>query len=224
MHPMDPSSTPAPIQVWIAEDHSLFGQRLMRALNRHPDIDCPFHFSSGEDTLAALESHPAPTVLLLDLDLPGMGGGKALPLIREKAPHTAVVVLTVFEDDEKIFQCICSGASGYLLKTAGSDGIADAVRTAASGGSPITPSVARRVLDLVSRTKAAPKEHGMTPREMEMLRALSKGLTLKEAAAEMGISYHTADDYVRGIYRKLEVRNRSGAVAKAIQEGWVSPR
>lgn len=221
---MEPTSPSPLIHVWIAEDHSLFGQSLMRALNKHPDIRCPFHFTTGEDTLQALESHPAPSVLLLDLDLPGMGGAKALPLLREKAPHTAIVVLTVFEDDAKIFHCICAGASGYLLKTAGSEGLADAVRTAAAGGSPITPSVARRVLDLVSRTKAAPKEHGMTPREMEMLRALSKGLTLKEAASEMGISYHTADDYVRGIYRKLQVRNRSGAVAKAVQEGWVPPQ
>jgi DNA-binding NarL/FixJ family response regulator len=217
-------SNPPLIHVWITEDHSLFGQRMMRTLNRHSDIRCPFRFSSGEDTLQALESYPAPLVLLLDLDLPGMGGAKALPLLRKKAPQTAIVVLTVFEDDEKIFDCICAGASGYLLKTAGSEGIVDAVRTAAAGGSPITPSVARRVLDLVSRTRAAPKEHGLTPREIEMLRALSKGLTLKEAATEMEISYHTADDYVRGIYKKLQVRNRSGAVAKAVQEGWVPPQ
>jgi DNA-binding NarL/FixJ family response regulator len=221
---MTASPPPLPFHVWIVEDHSLFGQRLLRALNRYPDLHCSFLFANGEDALAALDAHPAPSVILLDLDLPGMGGGPALPLLRQKAPDTAIVVLTVFEDDDKIFNSVCAGASGYLLKTAGSERIAEAVRAAAAGGSPITPSVARKVIDLFSRTQNAPKDYGMTPREIDMLRALSKGLTLKEAAAELEISYHTADEYVRAVYRKLQVRNRSGAIAKAIHEGLVPPK
>lgn len=221
--PPDSPSAALPIEVWIVEDHSVFGKHLQRALNRHPDIQCPCHFTTCEDTLAHMDTHPPPAVLLLDLDLPGMGGAQALPLLRQKAPGTSIVVLTVFEDEDKIVSSICAGATGYLIKTAGSEGIADSVRSAAGGGSPITPRVTRKVLEVFSRAKTAPKDYGMTPRELEMLQALSKGLTLKEAAAKSGISYHTADEYVRAVYRKLQVRNRSSAVAKAVQEGLVPP-
>ena len=129
--------------------------------------------------------------------------------------------LTVFEDDDKIFRAICAGAAGYLLKTSSTEDIAAAIRSAATGGSPINPTIARRVLDMFSQANPPRKDYGLTPREKEILQHLVQGQSTKEAAARLEISYHTADGYIRDIYEKLQVNTRSGVVAKAVKEGLV---
>jgi len=210
-----------PIQVWLIEDHKTYGERLARALNRLDGIACPRRFTACEDAFAALTSETPPHVLLLDVGLPGINGIDALAQLRQLAPMTAIVILTVFEDDDKIFRAICAGAAGYLLKTSSTEDIAAAIRSAATGGSPINPTIARRVLDMFSQANPPRKDYGLTPREKEILQHLVQGQSTKEAAARLEISYHTADGYIRDIYEKLQVNTRSGVVAKAVKEGLV---
>jgi DNA-binding NarL/FixJ family response regulator len=212
---------PETIHVWLIEDHKTYGERLAKALNRVEGITCPQRFTACEDAFAALTTETAPHVLLLDVGLPGINGIDALARLRQLAPKTAIVILTVFEDDDKIFRAICAGASGYLLKTANTEDIAAAIRSAAAGGSPINPTIARRVLDMLGKasTNTPQKDYGLTTREKEILQFLVQGLSTKEAAARLQISYHTADGHIREIYEKLQVNTRSGMVAKAIKEG-----
>ena len=209
------------IQVWLIEDHKTSGERLARALNRVDGIACPRRFTACEDALAALPENDAPQVLLLDVELPGMNGIEGIARLRQLAPRAAVVILTVFEDDDKIFRAICAGAAGYLLKTSSTEDIGTAIRSAASGGSPINPTIARRVLDMFSKANPPQKDYGLTAREKEILQLLVQDHSTKEAAAQLHISYHTADGYIRDIYEKLQVNTRSGAVAKAVKEGLV---
>ncbi len=212
-----------PIRVWLIEDHKTYGGRLAKALNRLEGITCSPHFTACEDAFAALPSETPPHVLLLDVGLPGINGIDALARLRHLAPETAIVILTVFEEDDKIFRAICAGASGYLLKTANTEDIAAAIRSAATGGSPINPTIARRVLEMFSKasTNAPQKDYGLTAREKEILQLLVQGHSTKKAAAQLHISYHTAEGYVREIYEKLQVNSRSGVVAKALKEGLV---
>jgi len=211
------------INVWLIEDHKTYGERLARGLNRVKGIACDRRFTACEDAFPALAAQPAPHVLLLDVGLPGMNGIDALARLRRLAPKTAIVLLTVFEDDDKIFRAICAGVSGYLLKTSSIDDIATAIRSAAAGGSPINPTIARRVLEMFSKanTVLSKPDYGLTPRERDILQQLVNGKTIKESAAALGITYYTADEYIRRVYEKLHVHTRGGAVAKAVQENLV---
>jgi DNA-binding NarL/FixJ family response regulator len=210
-----------PVNVWLVEDHRTYGERLMRALDRREGLACTQRFTACEDAIEALGKEPAPDVLLLDVELPGISGIDGIARLRALAPRLAVVILTVFEDEDKIFRAICAGAAGYLLKTAPIEEIAAGIRSAAAGGSPITPSIARRVLGMVSRVHEPQKDYGLTPREKEILQLLVQGLTTKEAAAQLGIGYYTADEYIRAVYEKLQVHSRGSAIAKAVREGLV---
>jgi DNA-binding NarL/FixJ family response regulator len=190
-------------------------------LNAETGLQCTRDFDSCEKVLAALAHYDAPHLILLDVGLPGMSGLDGIRLIKERAPKTLVVILTVFEDDDKVFQAICAGASGYLLKTSSVTEITQAVRDALAGGSPMTSRIARRVLDMF--TKLAPKQsdYGLSEREREILQLMTTGLSKKEIADRLTLSVHTVDTYLRRIYEKLEVNTRTGAVAKALKEGLV---
>jgi len=212
---------PEPINLWIIEDHKTYGERLVRALNRLDGISCSQRFTACEDAFAALTTEPAPQVLLLDVGLPGMNGIEGITRLRQLAPNTAIVILTVFEEDDKIFRAICAGAAGYLLKTSNTEDIAAAIRSAAAGGSPINPHIARRVLEMFSKANVPQKDYGLTPRELDILKLLVSGSTIKDAAAQLGIGYYTADEYIRSVYVKLQVRSRGSAIAKAVKEGLV---
>lgn len=212
---------PDTIHLWIIEDHKTYGERLARALNRLEGIACMQRFTACEDAFAALTTEPAPQVLLLDVGLPGMNGIEGITRLRQLAPEMAIVILTVFEEDDKIFRAICAGAAGYLLKTSSTEDIAAAIRSAAAGGSPINPHIARRVLEMFSKANAPQKDYGLTPRELEILKLLVDGSTIKDAAAQLGIGYYTADEYIRSVYVKLQVRSRGSAIAKAVKEGLV---
>lgn len=212
---------PDPVHLWIIEDHKTYGERLVRALNRLEGISCTQRFTACEDAFAALATEPAPQVLLLDVGLPGMNGIEGITRLRQLAPNTAIVILTVFEEDDKIFRAICAGAAGYLLKTSNTEDIAAAIRSAAAGGSPINPHIARRVLEMFSKANVPQKDYGLTPRELDILKLLVSGSTIKDAAAQLGIGYYTADEYIRSVYVKLQVRSRGSAIAKAVKEGLV---
>lgn len=210
-----------PAVIWITDDHAPFRRTLAKVLNSADGLQCAAQFDSGEALLKALEDAPRPDLILLDVGLPGMSGLDAMRLIKERAPKTLIIVLTVFEDDEKVFQAVCAGATGYLLKTSSATEIIHAVRAALAGGSPMNPRIARRVLEMFS--KLAPKhgDYGLSDREKEILHLMVKGLIKKEIADRLTLSVHTVDTYLRRIYEKLEVNTRTGAVAKALKEGLV---
>jgi len=171
--------------------------------------------------LAVLTRDDAPDLILLDVGLPGMSGLDGIRLIKERAPKTLIVILTVFEDDDKVFRAICAGAAGYLLKTSGVADITQAVRDALAGGSPMTSRIARRVLDMFSKFAPKQSDYGLSEREKEILQIMTTGLIKKEIADRLSLSIHTVDTYLRRIYEKLEVNTRTGAVAKALKEGLV---
>jgi DNA-binding NarL/FixJ family response regulator len=207
--------------IWIVEDHASFRRILMRVIGAEPDFTSLRAFASCEELLAALVATPAPTVLLMDVGLPGIDGIAGLRLIRERAPATQVIILTAFDDEDKIFTAVCAGAAGYLLKTASAGAIIAAIREVLAGGSPMTPCIARRVLAMFSRFAPQRGESNLGQRERTILQELVTGLTKKEIASRLGLSIHTVDSYMRRIYEKLEVTSRSAAVARALREGLV---
>lgn len=207
--------------LWIVEDHASFRRTLVRLLSTETDLQCPRDFDSCEKLLAALSASNAPDLILLDVGLPGMSGLDGIRLIKERSPKTLIVILTVFEDDDKVFQAICAGAAGYLLKTSSGTDITQAVRDALAGGSPMNPRIARRVLDMFSKLAPKQRDYGLSDREKEILQLMTTGLIKKEIADRLSLSVHTVDTYLRRIYEKLEVNTRTGAVAKALKEGLV---
>jgi DNA-binding NarL/FixJ family response regulator len=211
-------SAPETITVWLVEDYAPFRNTVSKLLNSTPGLSCTHLFATGEDALRSLGTQAKPSVILLDVGLPGMNGIEFLGKVREAAPETRVVILTAFEDEDKIFRAVCSGASGYLLKTAKAEQITTAIREAHSGGAPMTPSIARRVLEMFSRMAPAKTDYGLNDREKHVLEKMVGGLTKKEIAAVLDMNFHTVDAALRSIYQKLEVNTRTGAVAKALME------
>lgn len=207
--------------LWIIEDHTAFRRTLVRVLNAEEGMQCTRDFDSCEKALAALSRPESPDLILLDVGLPGMSGIEGIRLIKERSPKTLVVILTVFEDDDKVFQAVCSGAAGYLLKTSSAADITQAVRDALAGGSPMNPRIARRVLEMFSKLAPKQGDYGLSDREKEILQLMVTGLIKKEIADRLTLSVHTVDTYLRRIYEKLEVNTRTGAVAKALKEGLV---
>lgn len=212
-----PESAPA-LTVWLVEDYAPFRNTVSRLLNSTSGMACTHIFATAEDALRSLQTQPKPDVILVDVGLPGMNGLDFLHKVREVSPDSRVVILTAFEDDDKIFRAICSGAAGYLLKSADASQITSAITEAHSGGAPMTPSIARRVLDMFSRLAPARTDYGLTDREKQVLEKMVEGLTKKEIASVLDMNFHTVDAALRSIYSKLEVNTRTGAVAKALKE------
>jgi DNA-binding NarL/FixJ family response regulator len=209
------------ISVWLIEDSTVYRTTMARAIERMKGLSCPRDFSSFERAEKALAAPGGPDVLLLDVGLPGLDGIQALDRIRVLSPETKVLILTVFDDPDKIFAAICAGASGYLLKTASIAEIAEAIRQAQEGGAPMHPKVARRVLDrfsmLAGRSQTS-ADYKLSDREREILNCLVNGTTKKEIASELGVSVHTVTTHLRRIYDKLHVTKNAAAVAKALRE------
>ena len=204
--------------VWIIEDDPTYRNVLFRTFNTVDEIDCQFAFPSGEDAVAALDRELPPDVILSDIEMPGMGGIECARQISARSPVTAIVMLTIHQDDDKIFEALCNGAVGYLLKPSSKDAIIRAVLTAKDGGAPINPTIAKRVLDMFTRMSAPSSDYGLSDREREVLGLLVDGMTKNSIADRLFLSYHTVDMHVRNIYAKLQVHTRSGAVAKALKE------
>ena len=179
---------------------------------------CTHAFESCEKALKALEDEFAPEIILMDIGLPGISGIEGLGRIKGISPSTDLIMLTVFDDEKKIFEAICSGASGYLLKSAQPHEIIGAVHQVRAGGAPMDARIARKVLDMFSRLSVPTGEYGLTVREKEILHLMVDGLTAKGIAEKTFLSFRTVDTHVKNIYSKLQVHTRSGAVAKAFRE------
>ena len=206
------------IDVWLIEDNQVFRSAVSRLLEESRDIRCTGAFGNCEDAISRLQAGTKVDVLLLDVQLSGMNGIEALPRIKAISPDISVIMLTVFEDHDKIFRAICAGASGYLLKTAALETIVEAVHQVMTGGSPMSPRVATAVLKMFKRLSPPKEDVTLTDRERQVLELMVAGLSKKEIAARLEISFHTVDYFLRNIYAKLHVHNQAGAVAKAIQK------
>jgi DNA-binding NarL/FixJ family response regulator len=134
-------------------------------------------------------------------------------------PEIEILVFSVFDDNDRVFNAICAGASGYLLKTSNMTEIPEAIREVVAGGAPMNARIARRVLEMFSKVAPSNKDYGLTVRETEVLDQMVEGLTKKEIADQLDLSFHTVDKHIRGIYSKLHVNTMTGAVAKALKEG-----
>jgi DNA-binding NarL/FixJ family response regulator len=207
------------ITVWLVEDNETFRNTVRRILNQSSIVECPHCFSNAEETLEALQEGAVADVILMDVELPGVNGIEAARRIKSMSPATLIIMLTVFDSHDKIFKAICAGASGYLLKTSSSERIIESIQEVFAGGAPMTPQVARSVLDMFARSAGTPhQDYGLTAREQKILELMIQGLIKKEIADQLSLSYHTVDTHLRNIYTKLHVHTRTGAVAKALKE------
>ncbi|MCX6895763.1 MAG: response regulator transcription factor [Verrucomicrobia bacterium] len=181
-------------------------------------VECSQHFPNAEDALDALQGGGVPDVILLDVELPGQNGIEAVRKIKSICPSTRVVMLTAFDDHEKVFKAVCAGASGYLLKTAAVEHIVESIHEVLDGGAPMSPRVAKSVLEMFNKLVKPKQDYGLTAREQEILELMTRGLAKKEIADRLAVSYHTVDTHMRNIYTKLHVHSFTGAVARAITE------
>jgi DNA-binding NarL/FixJ family response regulator len=211
-----------PSLIWVIEDNAAFRKTLIRGLQLQMPSTVFHEFGSIEQTVAFLQSTAPPDVFLLDVGLPGTDGLSGMNAIRASAPDSHILILTVFEDDEKILAAISGGAHGYLLKTAPVPQIAEAITEVQAGGSPLTPRVARRLLQHFAKPLPKPpvpgESYDLKERERDILRLIVEGLLKKEIADRLGIGIHTVDTHMRAIYRKLQVTTRAAAVAKTLQQ------
>lgn len=215
MRRMDPENRAS---VWLIEDNEAYRRTIGRVINRLEGFSCPQAFAWCEEAIKLLKCGETPDVILLDVGLPGMNGLEGIRLIKSISPSTHVIMLTVFDDHEKIFRSICAGASGYLLKTSSEENIALAIREVMQGGAAMTPSIAQKVIEMFANLAGPKEDYGLTAREREILNLAVEGLIKKEIADRLGLSFHTVDAHLRSIYTKLQVNTRAGAVSKALKE------
>jgi DNA-binding NarL/FixJ family response regulator len=210
--------------VWIVEDHDILRKNLQRLCSPSRELNCNEAFANAEAMLLALRmtaAHDQPQVMLMDVGLPGRSGLEALEDVIKLAPECRVVILTVFEDEKKISAAISAGACGYLVKTARPEQIVEAIHEAARGGSPMSPMIAASVVKLLANLTKPMTPVSLSPREREMLARIVEGLTAKEIADRLGVSVHTIDTHTRHLFKKLDVRSRAAAVARALRERMV---
>lgn len=209
-----------PITVSIVEDNEQLRGTLARVLNRAEGFRCVGQHGTAE---AALEGVPKekPAVVLMDINLPGMNGVECVRKLKPLLPQTHMIMLTVYEDTDNIFNALAAGATGYMLKRTPRDELLAAIQDVLRGGSPMSAHIARKVVQSFQRPApaAAPatEEAALSPREKEVLDCLAQGFLYKEIAEKLGISYETVHTYIRRIYEKLQVRTRTEAVAKFLR-------
>jgi DNA-binding NarL/FixJ family response regulator len=208
----------APIRVIIIEDMRDVREGLKLLINGSPSFHCAGSYRSVEDALAAIDDGEPPDIILTDLGLPGLSGIEGIRLFRQRMPDVALLALTIHENNDKIFNALCAGATGYMLKNTPPARLLEALLEAAGGGSPMSPEVARRVIQLFRDFRPVSASYDLTPQERQLLKLLVEGHHKKTAATEMGISFHTVSFHLKNIYEKLQVHSKSEAVAKALRE------
>ncbi len=216
---LDPSPTKSePFRVVVIEDQRELRNGLQTLLDFTPTFTCVKSFGAMDEALRNIESDTA-DLILTDIGLPRLNGIEGTRILREKFPELPIVVLTVHEEDDKIFQALCAGANGYLLKNTPAAKIIEALKEVLDGGAPMSPNVARRVVKLF-RTFSPPEtaEYHLTEQEKQILKLLVDGHHYKTAAYELGISTSTVSFHLKNIYTKLQVHSKTEAVAKALRE------
>jgi len=205
------------LKVVIIEDQPRIRDGLRALIDGTTGFACTGSYGSMEEALAQL-GHATPNVALVDIGLPRMSGIEGIRIIKEQYPNLPLIMLTVYDDDKRIFEALCAGACGYLLKNTPPARLLECLKEAHGGGAPMSPEVARKVLALF-REFAPPEaaDYHLTPHEIRLLRLLVEGHNYKTAAAELSVSVNTVRFHMRSIYEKLQVHSKSEAVAKALR-------
>lgn len=211
-----------PICVVIIEDDRATREGLAMLINGTPGYSCVGTFRSVEDALRGT-GDKEPQVLLLDIHLPGMLGSEGIGLLRRKYASAEVLILTVYAEQDKVFESICNGACGYLLKETPPAKLLEAIKEACAGGSPMTPEIARKVVTLFQQTRPSETFDGhLSPQELKLLKLLAQGYSYQKAANHLNISINTIRQHIRSIYDKLHVHTKSEAVSKALRSRLIS--
>ena len=205
------------LRIVIFEDLELIREYLQQTIAEYSDFIFVAAFDDARNILKHIEA-TKPDVVLMDIQMPGITGIQALRMVKEKFPSLQVLIHTIMDDDELIFDAICAGASGYLLKNTPPEKVIEAIREVHEGGVPFSPSIARKVLELINVTKEIPKiDFNLSQREMEVLNCLVKGMSYKQIADACFISIDTVKSHIKSLYPKLHVNSKSEAVIQALK-------
>ena len=205
------------IKVVIIEDLRDIREGLAALLNGTEGYKCVGKFGSMEEALRNIQ-RDVPDVILSDIGLPGMDGIEGVRLIKEKYPEMTILMLSVYNDNERIFDALCAGAQGYLLKKTPPARIVESLNEALGGGAPMSPEIARKVITLFRDIRPPERvDYDLTPHETRLLKLLIEGHTKKTAALEIGVSVNTVSFHLKRVYEKLQVHSKSEAVAKALK-------
>ena len=202
----------------IVEDDPVIRAGWVKIINRAPGFRCLSDFGSAEDALAALPDNP-PDFVLMDINLPGMSGIDCTRLLKRRMPKLEIVMLTMFDDRDNLFEALRAGASGYLLKRTTAKALVEALNLVKGGGSPMSPQIARQVVNFFRQNEPAQAAatsdlEKLSTRETEILKCLAEGRHYKEIADQLGLSMDTVRTYIRRTYEKLHVHSRTDAVVK----------
>ncbi len=211
------SSSDNHISVTLIEDERDVREGLTVLINGSPGFRCTAAFRTMEDALRSI-GNAVPDIVLTDIGLPGMSGVEGTRILKERYPNLPILAMTVYDDDDHIFDALCAGASGYLLKNTPPARLLESLTEVASGGAPMSPQVAHRVIRLFREFRppqTAP--HDLTQQETELLKLIVNGHSYKTAATELGISVSTISFHLQNIYHKLQVHSKTEAVAKALR-------
>ncbi|HJZ79767.1 MAG TPA: response regulator transcription factor [Pyrinomonadaceae bacterium] len=206
-----------PLRVAVIEDHHEFREYLAALISGTDGFTCLGSFRSVEEAWPKLKAQ-VPDVMLIDIGLPGMNGIDGIRFFKEKYPEILFLTLTIHDDDERIFDALCAGASGYLLKKTQPSRLVESVKEAAHGGAPMSPEIARRVINLFRQIRPPERaDYDLTPHEIRILKLLVEGHNYKTAATRLGVAPTTINFHLQNIYQKLQVHSKTEAVAKALR-------
>lgn len=210
---------PAEMKVAIIEDQRKFREYLAALINGSPGFRCAGSFRSMEEALARMPAgSELPDVVLVDIGLPGMDGIEGIRILKGRHPNLILLMHTVYDGDERIFDALCAGANGYLLKKTSPARLLESLREAINGGAPMTPEVAHQVIRLFREIRPAEKpDEQLTPHEVRLLEMLAEGHNYETAGAELGVTTHTISFHLQRIYEKMHVHSKTEAVAKALR-------
>jgi DNA-binding NarL/FixJ family response regulator len=206
------------LDVWVIEDNDEMRATLVEVIDSDAEMMCSLNFVRCEEALAALQHESPPQVLLMDIGLPGMSGIEGVRRVRAISPATQILMLTIYEDDANVFESLCAGASGYLLKGGSTGNIITAIKEVQAGGAPMNASIAKKVLTMFTKLVVSHADYALTEREKEILNLLVAGKSQKQIAEALFLSPFTIATHTKNIYAKLHVHCRSEAVAKALKE------
>jgi DNA-binding NarL/FixJ family response regulator len=204
------------IQVAIIEDDVEIREAIVGFLNQQDDLHCGWSYESVENFLYHLQADHLPDIILMDIGLPGMSGISGIKIIKERYPVIDILMLTVHNEPHKIFQSICAGATGYLLKTTPFAEIKKAIQDIKSGGAPMTPQIARRVIEYFQASKEKPADSSLTDKEKEIVLNLVDGLSYKMIADKQCVSIETIRTHIKHIYSKLHVHCKADVIRKSL--------
>ena len=206
-----------PIRVAIVDDEAELREQIAAYVDHAPGFCCVRACASAEEALRWLPQD-RPDVVLMDINLGAMDGIECVQRLKPQLPQTQIVMLTVFEDTDRIFRALAAGATGYLLKRLAPPRLLDAIREVHAGGSPMSAPIARKIVTSFQHPPPRPDPAAeLSPREREVLEGLAEGRAYKEIADKLGVRIHTVRNYIRRIYEKLHVRSRTEAVAKFLR-------